>query len=42
MEISGQLHASTAFTRESRRYPFDRSLSGPQPVLDALEIAPKK
>lgn len=40
--MSGQLHASTAFTRENPRYPFDRRLSGPQPVLDTLEIEPKK
>ena len=42
MEMSGQLRASTAFTRESPRYLLDRRLSGPEPVLDTLEIAPKK
>jgi len=42
MEMGGQLRASTAFTRESPRYRLDRRLNGPEPVLDTLEIAPKK
>jgi len=42
MEMSVQLRASTVFTRDSPRYPLDRKLSGPVPVLDYLESAPKK
>jgi hypothetical protein len=32
MEVSGELHAQAAFTRETTRYPLNRRLGKPQTV----------